>query len=366
MPSTLADSVSQEPDITGQDAWPISTSTPTTDSPEVREWVKLVDWSKVPNIPVRASIEPRSPPPCPEEESTDKEKEQECWWTCTGCVAEDDVTECPRPRDWGLTYDDGPQPGVTEVLMDELQARNVTATFFVTGTKSSQGPWLLQEAIKRGHHLASHSDIDNRVREIARQLGFRTVIWTPRWDTNDWQLEHKRITNSQVEGLFKSALDSVPDRETGVITLEHDGRRSTVDMAGTLLDMGIRQGMRPMDISKCLGDPVGYNEVPASAHPPSPKPDVSSKQPLTESSSSTTTSTTMVEPTLSTPMIGTATNTDGTLGGATPFPESGSTGKDGSPSSGAPALRLLKATKDCTAAFCWTVSVSLLLSFLVV
>ncbi|ORZ27026.1 hypothetical protein BCR41DRAFT_287182, partial [Lobosporangium transversale] len=248
--------------------WPRYGETPDTDTPEVKAWVQAVDWSKVPKLPIRKTKSRGDPPDCPEHEVP----EDECWWTCSGCFAHDDVMDCPAKDAWGLTFDDGPQPGTTEDLLELLKHKNVTATFFVTGMKSSRAPWLLQETIDQGHHLASHTwshsgmttltneqvvaelkwtekyiydhtgykikyfrppygDVDNRVRAIARQLGFKTVIWSHEWDTQDWQLEENTITPTQIESIFKNGLKSLSKRETGPISLEHDGDPKMVTVA---------------------------------------------------------------------------------------------------------------------------------------
>lgn len=147
---------SHEPDIShpkGTSPWPKYGERPDTDTPEVKAWVKSIDWSKVPKLPIRKTKSLGDPPECPKNDAP----KSDCWWTCTGCYAPDDVIECPNKHDWGLTFDDGPQPGVTEDLLDLLQEKNVTATFFVTGMKSTKGHWLLNETLARGHHLASHS-----------------------------------------------------------------------------------------------------------------------------------------------------------------------------------------------------------------
>ncbi|KAG9321087.1 hypothetical protein KVV02_008368 [Mortierella alpina] len=108
-----------------------------------------------------------------------------------------------------------------------------------------------------------YGDIDNRVRAIARQLGFKTVIWSNEWDTQDWQLPYKTITPNQIISIFKKGISSIPARSKGVITLEHDGAPQMVAMARTLLDLGMKSGLKPMDIASCLSDKVGYNAVPA-------------------------------------------------------------------------------------------------------
>ena len=103
-----------------------------------------------------------------------------------------------------------------------------------------------------------YGDVDNRVREILRQLGYVTVIWTKEWDSNDWQIPDKTITNKEVFKNFKSVLSTVPKLKGGVITLEHDLFTQTVNVAGPLLDMGMKKGLQPMDIAQCVNDPNPY------------------------------------------------------------------------------------------------------------
>ncbi|KAI7818895.1 hypothetical protein BC939DRAFT_401003 [Gamsiella multidivaricata] len=288
----------------GTSPWPKYGEKPNANTPEVKAWAKLVDWSKVPKLPIRKVKSPGDAPECPKHDVP----KSDCWWTCTGCYAPDDVVDCPGKNAWGLTFDDGPQPGTTESLLALLKEKNVTATFFVTGMKSAKAPWLLQDTLEQGHHLASHTwshsglttltneeivaelkwtekyiydhtgykikyyrppygDVDNRVRAIATQLGFTTVIWSNEWDTQDWQLEENTISSKQIVNIFKNDLQTLPKRKNGVITLEHDGDPKMITMARTLLDMGLAKGMKPMDIAQCLNDPVGYNAVPKKPEP---------------------------------------------------------------------------------------------------
>ena len=141
-----------------------------------------------------------------------------CWWTCGGCQADEDITECPDKLTWGLTYDDGPALH-TGTLLNYLDSVNLKATFFVVGSRAISYPALLQEEFMAQHQLAVHTwshpemttlsneqiiaelgwtkkimkdvtgvtptfwrppfgDVDNRVRAIATAMGLKTSIWT--------------------------------------------------------------------------------------------------------------------------------------------------------------------------------------------
>ncbi|MBU2515193.1 polysaccharide deacetylase family protein [bacterium] len=56
-----------------------------------------------------------------------------------------------------LTFDDGPEPYVTEKLLDLLAKYSIKATFFVIGEKAAQNPNLVTRMIKDGHEIGNHS-----------------------------------------------------------------------------------------------------------------------------------------------------------------------------------------------------------------
>ena len=56
-----------------------------------------------------------------------------------------------------LTFDDGPDPLTTPLLLDLLEKRKVMATFFVIGEKAAAHPELIDCIIQKGHLLGNHS-----------------------------------------------------------------------------------------------------------------------------------------------------------------------------------------------------------------
>ena len=55
-----------------------------------------------------------------------------------------------------ITFDDGPG-AYTAMLLDELAARDVKATFFVSGYRAKGYPETLGRIVAEGHQLASHT-----------------------------------------------------------------------------------------------------------------------------------------------------------------------------------------------------------------
>lgn len=56
-----------------------------------------------------------------------------------------------------LTFDDGPDPAVTPRVLDLLESRGVTATFFCIGERSRAHADLCREIVRRGHGVENHS-----------------------------------------------------------------------------------------------------------------------------------------------------------------------------------------------------------------
>jgi peptidoglycan-N-acetylglucosamine deacetylase len=63
-----------------------------------------------------------------------------------------------------LTFDDGPDPATTPLLLDLLDEHCISATFFVTGRRAMQYPQLIRQIVARGHAVGNHSFHHNRYR----------------------------------------------------------------------------------------------------------------------------------------------------------------------------------------------------------
>lgn len=111
-----------------------------------------------------------------------------------------------------LTFDDGPDPGVTPRLLDLLDRHHLPATFFVAGVKVERHPELIREILLRGHAVGNHSyhhdpllmlrsgarlfDEVTRAQEALARFGIRPCAFRP----------PVGITNPRLAGVL-SALD---------------------------------------------------------------------------------------------------------------------------------------------------------------
>lgn len=55
-----------------------------------------------------------------------------------------------------LTFDDGPEPGVTDHVLDILAAHGAPATFFLLGKNAEKHPALVDRIRTEGHTVANH------------------------------------------------------------------------------------------------------------------------------------------------------------------------------------------------------------------
>ena len=62
-----------------------------------------------------------------------------------------------RARELALTFDDGPNPACTPLLLDLLAEHGIPATFFVLGDRAQAQPQLLRRMVAEGHVIGNHS-----------------------------------------------------------------------------------------------------------------------------------------------------------------------------------------------------------------
>ncbi len=152
-----------------------------------------------------------------------------------------------------LTFDDGPGPEFTPLLLEVLERHQAKATFFVVGEAAQRHPQIVEAMAEAGHAVGNHSHthcdfltvpFDRQIREIrscsqalgeygekifrppygrenfashlaARSLGYRVVKWTI--STGDWT----GISSDEIYQRMHSAL------RPGAIILLHDSSAKT-------------------------------------------------------------------------------------------------------------------------------------------
>lgn len=185
-----------------------------------------------------------------------------------------------------LTFDDGPSPKYTPLLLDTLEAKGVHVTFFELGQMVLDAdPALLQRIIADGNEIGNHSydhsiytDLtedqirselqktndaiyaacgvtptvmrpptggsNDTVLKLSKEFNMAVVNWSYQSCPEDWLKDHQTadfISNYVVENA-----------QNGHIVLLHDIRQCTVDSVAAMID-GLRaKGYRFATVSELL------------------------------------------------------------------------------------------------------------------
>ncbi|MDO5061660.1 MAG: polysaccharide deacetylase family protein [Peptostreptococcaceae bacterium] len=77
-----------------------------------------------------------------------------------------------KDRSIRLTFDDGPDPQYTEMLLDLLKEHQVKATFFVIAEKAQRHPDIIKQISAQGHEIGLHC---NRHQRALYRLPHQTI-----------------------------------------------------------------------------------------------------------------------------------------------------------------------------------------------
>ncbi|KAF8905898.1 hypothetical protein CPB85DRAFT_1224427 [Mucidula mucida] len=252
-----------------QNVWPTMDKTPPTDSDEVTEWMKELDGVDIPDL------EPTIDGSCASDPEFSSDAANRGWWTCGHHTRDTDITVCPDKLTWGVSFDDGPSP-YSNKLLNYLEEKDISATFFVVGSRVISYPDMLRQEYMAGHEISVHTwahpaltkltneqivaelgwtrkaikdvlgvtpttmrppygDIDDRVRAISLAMGLVPIIWTVAnnvaFDTNDWNVAGGTASGAQCVQTFNNLIGNATTIDTGFIVLEHDLYEITVDLA---------------------------------------------------------------------------------------------------------------------------------------
>lgn len=183
-----------------------------------------------------------------------------------------------------LTFDDGPNPRYTDIVLDILREYGIKATFFVIGENAELYPEPLKRAIEEGHEIGNHTYSHPHMRklsrletekeillcqeilcegfgvvpsvfrppegffgefeeEITKNIGLRTVLWSI--DTRDWEGKTAKKIVSHVKESIKS----------GKILLFHDyvsGKNTTIPALREIIPYLLSNGYEFCTVSELM------------------------------------------------------------------------------------------------------------------
>ena len=202
-----------------------------------------------------------------------------------------------------LTFDDGPDPVWTPLVLDALSRANASATFFVVTPLAERYPSLLARMREEGHgvalHCTQHVRHDRMTQEeivadaeqglltlgrsvrywrtpwglvtpatgqVARERALTLVGWTT--DTQDWRGGPQEEMLNLVEGGVQQ--DSVVLMHDGVGPgAQRDGCAETVALVGPLVSLARSRGLEPVLLDDLDRPPPDRNpDFPAIENEP--------------------------------------------------------------------------------------------------
>jgi peptidoglycan-N-acetylglucosamine deacetylase len=186
-------------------------------------------------------------------------------------------------KEIALTFDDGPYPFYTPVLLHVLDRSHVPATFFIVGRSAQEFPELVTRIVDAGDEVGNHTfnhytlttlsdaqiayqiaaggafleqftgkplslfrpphgHCNAHILAIARALGYRTILWSDA--ANDVKDISPDVIARRVEA----------EASPGGIILLHSGQYRTIEALPRIIDRLRAQGYTFVTVSKLLDD----------------------------------------------------------------------------------------------------------------
>ena len=188
------------------------------------------------------------------------------------------VSDAAEPKKIALTFDDGPHPVYTKILLDGLAERGAKASFFVTGENAEKYPELILRMQKEGHLIGNHtyhhveltkvSENEARLeladtsavivritgkepeymrppfgawqRKLEQEIQMLPVLWTI--DPLDWTTENQDEIVNKV----------VTEAEENDIILLHDCYKSSIEAGLRIVDILQEEGFVFVTVDELL------------------------------------------------------------------------------------------------------------------
>lgn len=180
-----------------------------------------------------------------------------------------------KPKRLYLTFDEGYENGYTASILDTLKKKNVPAAFFITAPYAKTQQELIKRMIDEGHILGNHTvhhpnlpkladaeqiaaelnemnalvldmygcemkymrppegEYSERVLAVAKDLGFKTVLWS--FAYRDWDVNAQR-------GREYAVNEVVPYFHNGAVLLLHAVSKDNAEALGEIIDKARADG----------------------------------------------------------------------------------------------------------------------------
>jgi len=97
-----------------------------------------------------------------------------------GCEKQNIETLTAPDMSIALTFDDGPDPVYTDMILNILKEKDVKATFFCVGNKMKRYPKITKRIFNEGHTIANHSTDHSNISKQSFKSAYKNILKTER------------------------------------------------------------------------------------------------------------------------------------------------------------------------------------------
>ena len=184
-----------------------------------------------------------------------------------------------------LTFDDGPSPKTTPVVLDLLKKYNAKGTFFMVGHAVEGNEDIIKRVIAEGHQIGNHSwdhpvltkislekaksQINDTTAALKKASGVDVHIMRPPYGAINgaiqaavdqsfilWDVDTLDWKNRNTASIMKE----VRKAQAGSIILMHDIHQTTIDALPLILQYLTEQGFEMVTIEELMGDQLELHQ----------------------------------------------------------------------------------------------------------
>jgi len=186
-------------------------------------------------------------------------------------------------KEVAITFDDGPHPGFTPIVLETLDKHQAKAGFFIVGKQISENVELIQKIFNGGHMIGNHSfrhnhsfdlnsiknmrvDLQRTENELEQITGKKTALFRPPFGVTNpalskttkalkyrvvgWSIRSLDTTIKDEKKILKRIINRI---EPGAVILLHDTHKAVVPVLEGLLQQLKTMNYNVVRLDEMLG-----------------------------------------------------------------------------------------------------------------